>query len=112
MSLSPTDPNVFGVFCSGLYTALRDLARDPVVVGFKSVVGYRTGLNINVNSDDLSGIERSVVATVSSWNKKAGGSSAPRLADKELNDFVVRAALLVATEFKKPGKYSLLFIHI
>jgi len=102
---------VFGAFCSALSATLRDLARDPAVVGFKSVVGYRTGLNINVDSDDLTGVERSVIATVSSWGTKTGGSTAPRLADKKLNDFVVCTALFIATKFNKPGEYSLLFIH-
>ena len=110
-SISLTGPNVYDVFYSALYTKLRDLARDPVVVGFKSVVGYRTGLNIDVNSDDISGVENSIFATISSWKKQAGGSGALRLADKALNDFVVRTALTVATEFKKPGECSFALIH-
>jgi len=103
-SISPTDPNVFGAFCSALSTTLRNLARDPVVVGFKSVVGYRTGLNVNVNPGDFSGIERSVVATVSSW-KRPGGPDVLRLADKALNDFVVCTALSIATELNKPVQF-------
>jgi len=110
-SLSLTGSNVFDLFYSALYTALRDLARDPVVVGFKSVVGYRTGLNINVNSDDISGVVKSIFATVSLWKKQSGGSGALRLADKALNDFVVCTALSVAKEFNKPGEYSLALIH-
>ena len=102
-SLSPTDPNVFEVFSSAFSTTLTDLARDPVVVGFKSVVCYRTGLNVCVNPEDLSDVERSVVATVSSW-KAGGGSDVLRLADKALNDFVVCTALSVAAEFNKPGE--------
>lgn len=88
---------------------LRDLARDPVVVGFKSVVGYRTGLNISVDPDDFSGVERSILATVSWWKNRAGGSNVLRLADKALNDFVVRTALSIATEANKPGECSLMF---
>jgi hypothetical protein len=102
-TLSPTDPEAFNAFSSALDATLRDLARDPVVVGFKSVVCYRTGLNVGVNPDDLSGVKRSIVATVSSW-KNAGGSGVLRLADKALNDFVVRTALSIATEFDKPGE--------
>ena len=97
--LSPTDPNVFEAFSS----ALTNLARDPVVVGFRSVVCYRTGLNVCVNPEDLSDVERSVVATVSSW-KVGGGSDVLRLADKALNDFVVCMTLSVAGEFNKPGE--------
>ena len=99
------------VFRSALYTTLRDLAHDPVVVGFKSVVCYRTGLDVKVNPDDFSGVERSIVATVSAWKKQAGGSDVLRLADKALNDFVVCAALSIATEFNKPGECSLALIH-
>lgn len=102
---------MFDLFYSALYNALRDLARDPVVVGFKSVVGYRTGLNIDVNSDDISGVVRSIFATVSSWKKQNGGSGVLRLADKALNDFVVCTALSVATEFNKPGECSHALIH-
>lgn len=100
---------MFDLFYSALYTALREeVARDPAVVGFKSVVGYRTGLNINVNSDDISGVVKSIFATVSSWKKQNGGVL--RLADKALNDFVVCTALSVAKEFDKPGKCSLALI--
>ena len=110
-SLSLTGSNVFDLFYSALYTALRDLARDPVVVGFKSVVGYRTGLNINVNSDDVSSVVKSIFATVSSWKKQNGGSGVLRLADKALNDFVVCTALSVAKEFNKPGECSVAPTH-
>ena len=102
-SLSPTDPDAFGAFSSALYATLRDLARNPAVVGFKSVICYRTGLNVSVNPDDFSGVEKSIVTTVSSW-KDAGGSGVLRLADKALNDFVVCTALSIATEFNKPGE--------
>ena len=102
-TLSPTDSTyVFDAFSSALNMTLRDLARDPVVVGFKSVVCYRTGLNVSTNSDP-SDVEKSVVAAVSSW-KKTGGSCALRLADKALNDFVVCTALSIGAEFNKPGE--------
>ena len=96
---------MFEAFTTALSTTLADFARDPVVVGFKSVVCYRTGLDVRVNSGDLSDVERSVVATVSSW-KDGTGSDASRLADKALNDFVVCTALSVAAEFNKPGQYT------
>ena len=107
-SLSPTDPNVFETFSSALRTTLRDLARDPVVAGFKSVVGYRTGLNVNPNSDDIPDVKRGIVDTVSSWREKAEGSDVLRLTHKALNDFVVCTMLSIATEFNKPGKCSLI----
>lgn len=102
-SISPTDPNITEAFRSAFYIALQGLARDPVVVGFKSIVCYRTGLDIGLNSDDLSSVERGIVDAISSWKTK--GSDTLRLANKALNDFVVRIALSIATEFNKPGKY-------
>ena len=101
---------MFDAFSSALYATLWDLARDPVVVGFKSVVCYRTGLNVSVNHGDSSGVERSIVATISSW-RDAEGSDALRLADKALNDFVVRAALSIATESNKPGECTSIHDH-
>ena len=59
------------------------------------LVCYRTSLNVGVNSDDLSGVERSIVTTVSSW-KNAGGSDVLRLTAKALNDFVVCVTLSIA----------------
>ena len=104
-SLSTTDPDfIFEAFHSALYSMLRIYACHPAVVGFKSVVCYRTGLNISPNSDDLSSVEMGIASTVSSWNGEAGGSDELRLANRALNDFVVRTALSIATEFNKPGK--------
>jgi hypothetical protein len=102
---------VFDIFHSALYITLQGLARDPVVVGFKSVVGYRTGLNVAPNARDLSHVAESVVATISSWKKRAGGPGMLRLADKALNDFVVCTALSIATEFNKPGECTRTLIH-
>lgn len=108
-SLSPTVVNVLDSFYATFRIALREFARDPNVVGFKSVVAYRTGLDVNPSPDDRSGIERGIHDTISSWKDKARESEALRLASKALNDFVVRIALSVATDFNKPGKYSLMF---
>ena len=104
-SLSPKQSHILFNFYTALSTTLRTLARDPVVVGFKSVVAYRTGLNVAATSKDPASVERGIITTVSSWKEKAGGSDVLRLADKALNDFVVRTALSIATEFNKPGKY-------
>ena len=48
-------------------------------------------------------LNRSVVATVSSW-KDGGGSDVLRLVYKVLNGFVVCTTLYVAAEFNKPGE--------
>ena len=103
-SLSLTGPHIFETFRSALHTTLRDLARRPVVVGFKSVVCYRTGLNVSLNCGDSSSIEEAIITAVSSWKENAGGSAVLRLANKSLNDFVVCIALSIAAEFNKPGE--------
>ena len=51
-----TDPNPPEAFPSALSTTFTDFARDPVVVGFKSVVCYRTGLDVHFNSGDSSDV--------------------------------------------------------
>jgi hypothetical protein len=108
-SLSPTDVNVFESFHSAFCATLREFARGLDVVGFKSIVAYRTGLDVNLNPNDSSGIERGIDDTISSWKDKGRKSEAPRLVNKALNDFVVCTALSIATEFNKPGEYSLTF---
>ena len=89
---------------------LRDLARDLVVVEFESVICYRNSLNISVNFDDSSGVEKSIFATVSSY-KDAGGSVVLRLADEVLNDFVVCTVLFTITESRKPGECTTIHGH-
>ena len=92
-------------FSSALSTTFVDFACDPVVAGFKSVVCYPTGLNAWANFGHLSDVERSVIATVSSW-KDQTESDAFRLADKAPNDFVFCTALFVATESNRPDEYT------
>ena len=81
------------------------------MVGFKSVVAYRTGLDIDANASDSSTIGKSIIAVITTWQGQAGGPGVLRLADKPLNDFVVHTALSIATAFNKPGESSLTLIQ-
>ena len=97
------------MFRFALLVKLGELARDPVVAGFKSVVAYRTGLNVSPNPD-MTSIESGIVAMLSSRKEKTEkGSGVLRLAHKALNDFVVCTALSIASEFNKPGEYPFMF---
>lgn len=74
-------------------------AKDPNVAGFKSVVCYRTGLDVSAVDDS-----RAASTALMSIYLKYRQSNVPlRLADKPVNDFVVRMALEVAAEHNKPG---------
>lgn len=88
-----------------LHMRLKESADDPNVAGFKSVVCYRSGLDVNVAPDVPAEIE-ALRSTYGQFRLKA---SAPlRLKQKPLNDFVVRMTLEVAAEHNKPGIYFLL----
>lgn len=71
---------------------------DPEVAGFKSIVCYRTGMDVSVTGGDESKLRalREIWATYKTTGKV-------RLAHKALNDEVVRVALRVAGEWGKPG---------
>lgn len=87
-------------------------AKDPNVAGFKSVVCYRTGLDVSAVDDS-----RAASTALMSIYLKYRQSNVPlRLADKPVNDFVVRMALEVAAEHNKPGmdpaSSYFLFLHL
>ena len=75
-------------------------AEDPNVAGFKSVVCYRTGLDVSTVSDPSAEVEALYGANE---NFRSRTDVALRLASKLLNDLVVRTTLEVAAEFSKPG---------
>lgn len=76
------------------------MAKDPDVVGFKSVVCYRTGLAVALNSE-WEGLQTAVHSTAERY--KAAGTNGLRLQDKPLNDLVVRITMEIAGASKKPG---------
>lgn len=87
---------------SGFTTAIRAAlvahAQDPAVAGFKSIVCYRTGLDVSMYSSQA-GLKFSLLDVF----KMLQAEGKIRLAHKDLNDLVVRITLEVAGEYQKPG---------
>lgn len=80
---------------------LSKLADSSDVVGFKSIVCYRTGLDVSISST-----EREKVAAIEAlWDSYRSNDGHIRLAHKALSDEVVRIALTVAGEKGIPGEH-------
>lgn len=89
-------------------TQIKQLALDPLVRGFKSVVCYRSGLDVGLSSryafrphQSLAGT--SLLTSFHEFLRSAVGKHDYRVAQKEVNDFLVVAAcdtlsMLVTTE--------------
>ncbi|KAL2850750.1 hypothetical protein BJY01DRAFT_125994 [Aspergillus pseudoustus] len=81
---------------------ISDAIDDPAVVGFKSVICYRTGLDVQpTEDDDTEPLLRSFARTIS-----AATVSTPRVEDKPLNDWLVRQTLnlLKSAKTTQPNK--------
>ncbi|KAF7586814.1 hypothetical protein BBP40_008269 [Aspergillus hancockii] len=92
---SPQDGNLsvlrerWGQFREGFKQRISEAIADPAVVGFKSVICYRTGLNVQpTDDDDDTPLLDSFARTVGQ-----GQGSAYRVEDKPLNDWIVRHTL-------------------
>ena len=107
-----TDAEDFASIASGFKSdfinSIKKSAADDVVVGFKSVVCYRTGLNISTSCTDHELVE--AIAAVHRQHRV--NPKAIRISDKALNDYVVRATLEIAGQFKKPGKFIALHLML
>lgn len=89
-------------------TQIKQLALDPLVRGFKSVVCYRSGLDVSLSSryafrphQTLAGT--SLLTSFHEFLRSAVGKHDYRVSEKEVNDFLVVAAcdtlsMLVTTE--------------
>jgi hypothetical protein len=89
-------------FSVTLRERLVDSAKDPDVAGFKSVVCYRTGLDVATVSDPPA----EIAALRYAYERfRESTDESLRLADKPLNDLVVRTTLEVAAEHGKPGTF-------
>lgn len=91
-----------GDFVEKFKAYLADAARDPEVVGYKSIVCYRTGLDVAVKHDSNE-LERILIGITLRYEM----TKTLRLAEKALNDYVVCATLRVAGECGKPGTFLL-----
>ncbi|KAJ5114789.1 hypothetical protein NUU61_000548, partial [Penicillium alfredii] len=87
---------------------LADAMADSAVVGFKSVVCYRTGLDVDPYSSDETTLAGSLARTLDSGTLKSGF----RIEDKPLNDWLVQQTLkAISWEKKKTGVVKPLQFH-
>ncbi|MCS7056361.1 MAG: amidohydrolase family protein [Thermoflexales bacterium] len=84
-------------FCEAFRAALE--ARGPDVIGFKSIVAYRTGLD--VQPMDAQGAERAFIAL----RARAERGEPVRVADKPLNDWLVWTMLEIAARDRVPVQF-------
>ncbi|KAF5375423.1 hypothetical protein D9615_008018 [Tricholomella constricta] len=95
------------LFMVKLENSLKASAKDTIVVAFKSVVCYRSGLAVSppaVGQEAKSQEDAELLAAFERVYKAHLGSSKIRLQDKALNDSVVRLALEVSAESGKPSE--------
>ena len=71
------------------------------MAGFKSAVCYRTGLEVSTVPDRSA--ETSALIDTFKTFKPSQSKVSVRLANKPLNDLVVRMTLEIAAEYNKPG---------
>lgn len=89
-------------FTQSYLRVLVDSAKRPEVVGFKSVICYRTGLDIAVTTKEkLDSRTDSFVAYLENGNKTGNW----RLASKPLNDMITNLAIHVAGEVGIPIQF-------
>lgn len=91
---------LFDAFSQQLMESLTRSATDSHVAGFKSIVCYRSGLDVYPNSDLDGEILKAVLALVNSYHESKGRI---RLNNKFFNDYIVRTALAIAGAHNKPG---------
>ena len=87
-------------FVDRFHAAMQRFASDPEVAGFKSIVCYRTGLNIGLMQEGHA-VEQCITMIMLRYE----AMRTLRLADKVLNDYIVNVALRVSSECGKPGAY-------
>jgi len=80
---------------------LEGYAKDPNVAGFKSVVCYRTGLDVSIVPNRPAAV--TAMDGVYQRFRSKGKNEPLRLADKPLNDLVVRKTIKIAAQYSKPG---------
>ncbi|PPQ69056.1 hypothetical protein CVT24_000099 [Panaeolus cyanescens] len=90
----------FEAFEREFVAALNEAAQDVNVVGFKSVVCYRTGMDVSIDRGKSGIIEalEKIASIVRNGHKV-------RLAHKPLNDYVVNTTLDVSATCNKPVQF-------
>jgi len=90
------------IFLQSFLKSLMDSARDPDVVGFKSVICYRTGLDISVTMREKLDSRAEAFLDYITNGKTTGNW---RLASKPLNDMVTNLAVQISGECGKPIQF-------
>ncbi|TQB68942.1 hypothetical protein MPDQ_002603 [Monascus purpureus] len=99
--VSQVDRSAFARFSSQFTDALASAIKDLVVVGFKSVICYRTGLEID-KLCDLHELNKSCFRML----LQQPGSTAFRIEDKPLNDWIVLRTLEMLSEARRESGIS------
>lgn len=99
--------SVWGIFRAKFLDALDHAMADPAVVGFKSVICYRTGLDVDPYSPDEDLLTASLHRTLDSGTRKSGY----RVEEKPLNDWLVQQTLKLITFRKRAGVLKPLQFH-
>ncbi|KAL4800562.1 hypothetical protein BDV19DRAFT_353256 [Aspergillus venezuelensis] len=87
-------------------TRISEAIRDPAVVGFKSVICYRTGLEVQPIDGDTTQLLQSFARTIS-----RSTVSTARVEDKPLNDWLVCNTLNLLTSAKSAHPNKPLQLH-
>jgi len=94
--------SAFDIWLRGVDLALTTFAKRPDVIGFKSVVCYRTGLSVSLYEDR----ENMLQKFHELWtNYCRDPSKKIRLQHKSLNDHLVRMTLALCETHKKPLQF-------
>lgn len=99
--VSQVDRSAFARFCEQFTDALASAIKDSVVVGFKSVICYRTGLEID-KLCDLHELNKSCFCML----LQQPGPTAFRIEDKPLNDWIVLRTLEMLREARRESGIS------
>ncbi|KAJ5377513.1 uncharacterized protein N7496_004922, partial [Penicillium cataractarum] len=99
--------SVWITFRAKFLDALERAMDDPAVVGFKSVICYRTGLDVDPYSLDEDLLTASLHRTLDSGTRRSGY----RIEEKPLNDWLVQQTLKIITFRKRAGVVKPLQFH-
>ncbi|KAF8875729.1 amidohydrolase-domain-containing protein [Gymnopilus junonius] len=97
-----TVPQIVHVFEERLQQSLAQSALESDVVGFKSIVCYRTGLDVSLQATGSSGKDIALKELFKMYSENQGRI---RMAHKAVNDEVVRIALEVAGQHRIPVQF-------
>ncbi|KAJ5288666.1 hypothetical protein N7478_001696 [Penicillium angulare] len=99
--------SIWNKFRARFLALLEHAMDDSAVVGFKSVICYRTGLDIDPHRADEATMTASLHRTLDSGTKRSGY----RIEDKPLNDWLVHETLQAITLKKRQGVSKPLQFH-